>query len=443
MNNIYEESEILLIAGIFKFPYRAFDAIKLIKPVMFSSRPHQNIFRVILNLAQKGIEPSIFLVRAELSQSNMLEESGGEEYITQLSLTESNISNIEEYCRIVESGFKQRELLKIGNEVVTSSLRTDNPDTVITRTIKNLDKLITDTNNDQIVFLGDILDKLFVVLKDRKENPDKIGIPTGFNIVDAVTTGYQPGELWLIGGRPSMGKTALLYSSFLNAAKLGNPVLLINREMNLLNILERMYSTTTGIPLINIRTGNLSPEQYQKLENARQELKKIPFYIDNSWNGDDTYVVSTIRRYHYMKGVKLVGLDYIQLLAERSMESTHELGRISRNLKLVAGELGISCIVLSQLNRDVEKREDKRPLMSDLRQSGNLEEDADYMIALYRDEVYTVNSRKAGIMEFIIRKARNGPCETFDLAFDPHTVTIRNIAEFDSARKARNVKQPK
>jgi replicative DNA helicase len=135
-------------------------------------------------------------------------------------------------------------------------------------------------------------------------------------------------------------------------------------------------------------------------------------------------MLATIRKYHQIKNIEVVGLDYIQLMVERGDESTHELGRLSRHIKLLSGELGITTIVLSQLNREVDKRDDHRPLMSDLRQSGNLEEDADYMVALYREEAYVTNSPKAGTIEYIIRKARNGPIGSYDLRYDASTVTI-------------------
>lgn len=424
--SLFEEGEIYYLSTLLKNTSLVFDAIKEIRHYMFSSRVHQNIFKAMTNLAKRGLESSLFLVKSELATMKVLDESGGEEYLKQLALTPSYPNSFDEYKRIILKGFKQRELQRIGGLIVDYAGRDNNPEEIISEALKRLDKLIVNSSDSEVVQLGDVLDDLFTNLEIRKTTKDNGGITTGYPKLDLATTGYRGGELWLIGARPSMGKTTYLYNSFLNVAKTDNGVLIINREMNIQSVLERFYSIESGVPLMNIRNGDLSEEQYAKLHIAKDTMRNLPIYVDNSWIGDDNFVISTIRKYSRTKGIKVVGVDYIQLLTERSADSTHELGRISRNLKLLAGELDITNVVLSQLNREVEKRDDKRPMMSDLRQSGNLEEDADYMIALYRDEVYTMNSRKAGILEFIIRKARNGPLGTYELLFDGATVSIKD-----------------
>jgi replicative DNA helicase len=331
---------------------------------------------------------------------------------------------MDEYKRIVITGFKQRELQRLGGVIIDYAGKYSNPDEIISEVTKRLDRLVVNSSIGDVIQLGDVLDDLFTSLENRKQNKDSGGITTGFPKLDLFTTGYRPGEVWLFGARPSMGKTTFLYNSFLNVAKKGYGTLIINREMSIHSILERFYAMESKVPLLNIRNGDLTDAQYEKLRSAKEVLKDLPIHIDNSWISDDNFITATIRKYQRTKDIKVVGLDYIQLLTERSADSTHELGRISRNLKLLSGELGITSVILSQLNREVEKRDDKRPLMSDLRQSGNLEEDADYMIALYRDDVYVMNSRKAGVLEAIIRKARNGPTGICEFKFDGSIVSI-------------------
>jgi len=241
--------------------------------------------------------------------------------------------------------------------------------------------------------------------------------------------GYSECEVGMSGARPSIGKTALLVKSGLAGASAGVPFLLVNREMTILPLLERIYSVLTGISFSNIRLGKVTEDEIKRIQVAREYIRTKPFYIDNTWSGDEHVLYNIIRKFHHKVGIRIVGIDYIQLLAERDENSTATLGRISRNIKLLSGELGLTTIVLSQLSRDVEYRDDKRPLMKDLRQSGNLEEDADIMASLYRDEVYTANSPLAGIMEFIIRKQRNGPIGTCHLKFDGETVNVSDLSE--------------
>ena len=444
--NLFEEAEIYYLAILLKNPAYIFDAIKDMRLYMFSSRVHQSIYKAMMRLAKRGLESSLFLVKTELVAINLLDDAGGDDYLKQLALTPVSANSVDEYKKIIIKGFKQRELQRLGGVIIDRAGEYNNPDEIISELIKNLDRLIINSSQSEVVQLGDVLDDLFTSLENRKQNKDDDGITTGFPKIDLTTTGYRPGELWLIGARPSMGKTTYLYNSFLEVAKQGKASLIINREMSLHSILERFYSMESRIPLLNIRNGDLSEEQYAKLLLAKDNLKNLPIYIDNSWIGDDNYVISTIRKYQRTKDVKVVGIDYIQLLTERSADSTHELGRISRNLKLLSGELGITTVVLSQLNREVEKRDDKRPLMNDLRQSGNLEEDADYMVALYRDEVYVMNTRKAGILEAIIRKARNGAIGVYELLFDGKTVSITDPSKGlnfnDESKQTKRQRKP-
>jgi replicative DNA helicase len=311
----------------------------------------------------------------------------------------------------------------LGSRIVKLAEKND-PSVVISRTSKFLDSLSIIGSHEEVVYIGDIVDTTINQIRERAKNPGVQGITTGFPTIDRDTTGYCPGELWYIGARPSMGKTTFLHRSLLEIAKTGVPVLLINREMYLNNVTERLLSVISRVPFHNIRSGFLADGEMPRLEMSSKLLQELPIYIDNNWTGDENYLLSTVRKYHQLKKIRIVGIDYIQLLVPRSDESLQELGRLSRSLKLLSGELGITVIVLSQLNRKVEERPDKRPQMHDLRQAGYLEEDGDYMIGLYRDEFYRANSPDAGKVEFIFRKARNSIPDTYILNFDGATVTI-------------------
>jgi replicative DNA helicase len=332
-------------------------------------------------------------------------------------------SDLSEFTQSLDNAFKGRELIRLSNEIPKSLEKLDS-NTVISKVGKRLDKLTQASGGQDVILLGDILDSTLDTISERRANPGLQGITTGFPKVDAVTTGYGKGELWYIGARPSVGKTAILLKSLLEVSKTGVATLLINREMNLININERLYSMVSRVPFLNIRSGNLTDREMKALSEAKEELRELPFFIDNNWLGNEIYVLSTIRKYHHTHGVRIVGLDYIQLMVARSSESVHELGSLSRSMKLLSGELEITSIILSQLNRDVEGKPDHRPEMHHLRQSGNLEEDGDYMVGLYRDDIYNTNSPVEGTMEYNILKGRNAPRGTYILRYDAPTVTV-------------------
>jgi len=395
---------------------------KIIPPMLIGDN-NQMIYRVMLKLAKRGIEPSKILVKNELIKDNTYLAIGGEEYINELLMKESDEKHLFEYTSAISDGYKSRELLKLSGSL-SKLVGKNDPSEIISRTSKFLDSLSILGSHEEVVYLGDIVDSTLNKIIERTKNPGIQGLSTGFPSIDKDTTGFCAGELWYIGARPSMGKTTILYKSILENAMAGIPVLLINREMYLNNVNERLLSMISRVPFYNIRSGFLAEGELEKLQTCSKYLQELPFYIDNNWTGDENYLLSTIRKYHQLKKIRIVGIDYIQLLVPRSDESLQELGRLSRSLKLLAGELGITIVILSQLNRKLEERQDKRPQMYDLRQAGYLEEDGDYMVGLYRDELYRANSPDAGKVEFIVRKARNSMPSTYVLNFDGNTVTI-------------------
>lgn len=218
--------------------------------------------------------------------------------------------------------------------------------------------------------------------------------------------------------------SAVMCNSSLSTAKEGNPNLIFSYEMPKNTLIDRFLSLETKIGISDIRLGLINQKQIDELSEATKIIDGLPIYIDTNFAGNIGYLSSTIRRYKRLHDIKVVYLDYIQLMAERSTNATNELGQISRELKLLANNLGIGIVIFSQLNRLLEVRPDKRPILSDLRQSGNLEEDADVAAFLYRDEYYNKESRDVGVLEFIIRKNRNGAVGTIPLMFDPTTTTI-------------------
>jgi len=421
LNN--EEIDEAFLSLLLKNGILIYSIMDKVTPPMLSGDNNQTIFRTMLKLARRGIEPARLLVKNELVRDGSFLAIGGDEYINELLLKETDENHLFEYVSAISDNYKKRELTKLGSRLGKLAEKND-PAVVISRASKFLDNLSVIGSHEEVIYLGDIVDNTMHLIRERTKNPGIQGISTGFPCIDRDTTGYCAGELWYIGARPSMGKSTFLHKSLLESAMAGVPVLLVNREMYINNINERLLSMITRIPYFSIRSGYLSDVEMSKLEACGKFLQGLPIYIDNNWTGDENYLLSTIRKYHQLKKIRIVGIDYIQLLVPRSDESLQELGRMSRSLKLLAGELGITIVILSQLNRKLEERQDKRPQMYDLRQAGYLEEDGDYMVGLYRDELYRANSPDSGKVEFIVRKARNSMPNTYMLNFDGPTVTI-------------------
>lgn len=417
------ETDEAFLSLLMKEGHLIYEAIERIEPGMLSGTSNQAIYRVMIELAREGQEPSKMLVRQALIKHRILDKVGGNDYLNNLYQIDTKPSELFSYMQAIDDAFKGRALISISNEI-PKSLEIYNSDKVISLLDKKLEKLSRVGAGQDVILLSDILDDTLETIELRRTHPGVQGISTGFPKVDKITTGYGKGELWYIGARPSVGKTALLLKSLMEIARDGIPTLLINREMNILNINERLYSMVSRVPYLSIRSGDLTDKEMDALASAKDQLKDLPFFIDNNWLGNEMYVLSAIRKYHQLEGVQVVGLDYIQLLVARSSESTHELGNLSRSLKLLVGELEITGIILSQLNRDVESTDTKRPQLHHLRQSGNLEEDADYMVGLYRDDIYNINSPDEGTMEYIILKGRNAPRGTYMLRYDAPTVTV-------------------
>lgn len=418
------EIELALLTALIKDSTIIYSVGKRLSPEMFSSSVHAVIYKAIQNVVKRGVDIDLILLKSELMSMNQFEETGADAYLTILDDNSNyKLSSVPQYIEKVHESFKRRLLISVSNKI-PKLIENYGIDAVITKVNQALDRIVENTLDSDTIALGEGLDLALEGIRIRMESGDIAGISTGFVEVDEMTGGYYEGEVWYVGARPSMGKTTFLLKSFLNVSSTGTPCLLFSKEMNLQALNNRILSTVSGINSLSMRAGTITPDDLELLEKAKESIKDYPLYLDSNFLGDIDYIEATIRRYHHLFGIKLIGLDYIQLLAERSTESTHELGRISRRLKLLANELGLTVVILSQVNRSCELREDKRPLMADLRQSGNLEEDADLMVALYREDMYIRNSPREGVMEFIIRKARNGPIGTIDLKFLNATADI-------------------
>lgn len=393
---------------------------------MMSSISHQLIFQEIESLNNKQLVPDVQLVSNALDSSGNLSKVGGREYLDYLISQDYNKENLKEWCTTLIASYKGRVYVSAASKVKADLLTLDNVDDSIRDFRHTLDTLTEASGGGSTVHIGDGIKKSFDDIVARTSNPGIRGVSWGMKDIDVTTGGKCGGDLWILGGRPGAGKSATLCNSILADGKVGAPVLFFEKEMNYQSLIERLVAIDSGVPIQNIRLGILDKKQIEEIGLSMRKIREYPIYLDTSFNSDIHYLESTVYKYKAIKGIKIVYLDYLQLMCERGDNQTAELGQISRMCKLIANDQDVCVIAASQLNRAVESRDNKRPVMSDLRQSGNLEEDADYVIGLYRDEYYNQESKYKGMMEYIILKARNGPVGTITLRFDPESNRLGN-----------------
>lgn len=397
-----------------------------IKPFMFGSSIHTTISNAMFELGEKRNVPEITMLLTYLQSNDRLKDAGGAEYINYIYNQSFVKENLNEFERIIVETFKTRQLKMLASQL-QGELNTTSVDAVIENAKKGLDSISQLTSSEQTLSVDQISHDAWNGLMERVAHPGIRGVTTGLKHLDLITGGYNKGALWLIGGRPGSGKTTQLCNSALAVAKADEPVLIFTLEMSNVQIIERMISIETGIHYSDIRNGTLKKEQLEQISDCIRYFRTLPIYVDSNVSANDAYFASVTRKYHKEKGVRVTFFDYIQLGTERDEGQMMALGKFSRTGKLLAKDLNITNVLYSQLSRSVEQRDDKHPILPDLRQSGNLEEDADVVGFIYRDEYYYPNTTKyKGIMEFILAKHRDGETGTLFNTFDAPCLRIKS-----------------
>jgi replicative DNA helicase len=423
-------AEVVLLGTILAYGHLIHKVGPRIGAYMFETTPHKTLYEAMQKCAKEGADASSIFIVTKLKERGSFDNIGGQNFLDSLMEHRERQENIQPLMTIVQDEYKRRELKKFSATIPGALATGGSPNKIISSLSNSLNKLLEEIGTPDVVKLSDVLNITYNDVLERRKNPGIQGFSTGFENVDKRTGGFLKGDIWYIASRPSHGKSSWALKACMNMAQDGNPVLMINREMSIGSIGERMLSIASGIPLQDIRMGDIPKESLNKFEEGKEMLVDLPIFIDNNFIGQIDYIIAVIRKYHQLYKIKVVAVDYIQLIVDRTSESVHLLGDASRRLKLLANELEITVLILSQVNRECEKREDKRPLMADLRQSGNMEEDADFMVALYREKVYNDNPPEGDQMEFIFRKCRNAPIGTELLRFDDDTVNVKE-SEFD------------
>lgn len=416
------ESEEALLSILVRNPEKLYE-VGTLKSEFFTSFQTRATFNALSQMISEGLVPDRGLLLDRLVRTNEL-DAVGTGFIDKLINSEHSSVNFKEYAKNVVDSFIAKNLMGMGPQIHEWLNHNQDVYSVVGKVSENLSALMSHGLVNATKTVGEWGQTYIEEFKERVKNPGNRFHTTGFPRINALTGGIAPGDLWIIAARPSMGKSSWIVNSVLESAKQGLTSLVFSKEMNAESLVDRMVSIETGLNLHNVRNGIVMPNQVDKVVKAVKGFSDLPIILDSNFMGNIDYVGSVIRKYNHRQKIDLVYVDYAQLLAERGDNSTHELGRIVRNLKLMAEDMGLGIHLASQLNRLVELRDNKRPILSDLRQSGNLEEDSDLVAFLYRDEKYNSNSDFKGKMEYIIRKQRNGATGTVTLNFDENTTKI-------------------
>lgn len=400
--------------------------LRNVKIETFYFKNHQELYKAILEMYKNKIAIDIITLNSFLQENGLLEEIGGTKVLIELVNYVPNLLYLEEYISLINDKFLRRSLIKLGYKVINSAYVTNLPlETILNNLELEVFNLTNEIKTQKIYTNAELLSNVFLELKQKSLNPTLAGLASGFYELDSFTQGFQKSDLIIIAGRPSMGKTALSLNIGLNIIKnLALPVVFFSLEMSKEQLIYRLLTTETSISSIKLKTGNLYKDDWLKLNEIIQNLSNLPLFIDDTPNPTIQDIKMKIKKVIFEQNqIGLVVIDYLQLMQNSKFKTenrSQELSQITRSLKNIAREFQVPIIALSQLSRNVENRNNKRPILSDLRESGSIEQDADVVLMLYRESYYNSNSITIdNSVQLIIAKQRNGPVGTVDLQFDP------------------------
>lgn len=415
-----QEAEQAVLGSILIEPSVMISVQETLKAEDFYRQAHVRLYQVMSQLSERGEPIDLVTLTTELQNKNLLGEMGGVPYLTELVNTVPTAANVDYYVRIVEEKSILRRLIRTATQIATLGYTVEED---IMDVINEAEKKILSLSQQKIrggfTSMRDVLMESYEHIERLHFNKGELaGLPSGFVDLDRMTSGFKGSELIIIASRPAMGKTAFALNLVQNAAvRSQKPVAFFSLEMSASQLAMRMLAAEGNIDAQVFRTGKLSEEDWGKLTMAMSTLSEAPIYIDDTPGVNVFDIRAKLRRLQKEKGVGMVVIDYLQLIQGRGESRQQEISEISRSLKLMARELNVPVIALSQLSRGVEQRQDKRPMLSDLRESGSIEQDADVVAFLHRDDYYNEESEKKNIAEVIIGKQRSGPVGKVELLF--------------------------
>ncbi|WP_179316790.1 replicative DNA helicase [Winogradskyella undariae] len=422
------------------------EVIDILSPDAFYKEAHKHIFEAIFKLFENSEPIDLLTVSSQLKKDQKLEASGGDFYLISLTQRVSSSAHIEFHARIILQKFIQRSLIKISNEIIEEAY--DETKDVFDL-LDTAEAKLYEVTQGNVKKSTESAQSLVIQAKKKIEEMSNkegmSGIPTGFNKLDELTSGWQPSDLIIVAARPGMGKTAITLTMARNMAVDSNiPVAFFSLEMSSVQLITRLISSETTLSSEKLRTGKLEKHEWEQLNVKVKALENAPLFIDDTPSLSIFDLRAKARRLASQYGIKMIMIDYLQLMtaggSQKGGNREQEISMISRNLKALAKELSVPVIALSQLSRAVETRGgSKRPLLSDLRESGAIEQDADIVSFIYRPEYYKIDewddderSPTAGQGEFIVAKHRNGGLENIRLKFVGHLGKFENLDDFDT-----------
>ena len=411
-------------------------AIEVLKEDDFYREDNKIIYTALLNIYNRAEPIDIITLKSELSSMGKLEAVGGLEYIAQLPDKVPTTANVERYVKIVEEKSMLRNLVKTANEIINLGYdETENVEDIMDIAEKKIFDVMQRKNSKGYTPIKDILIDSFTQLENLYNQKGSItGVPSGFVELDRKTAGLHGSELILIAARPAMGKTAFALNIGTYAAtRAGCPVAIFSLEMSKEQLANRILCSEALVDSNKVRTGELEDEEWGKLAQTSGELSTAEIYVDDTPGISVMEIRAKCRKLKLEKNIGLVIIDYLQLIqgsGKRGASREQEIAEISRSLKILAKELNVPVIALSQLSRAVEGRPDHRPMLSDLRESGSIEQDADIVMFLYRDDYYNEDSEKKNIAEVILAKHRGGSTGTVELLWLGNYTKFANIEKY-------------
>lgn len=438
------EAEMSVLGGILLDEQALDRVLEILRPEDFYRESHRKIFESLIDLSEKSEPADMVTLAANLQSRQLLESIGGHAYLATLVDYVPTAANIVYYCRLVKEKAIARHLISVATDIATSGYAGGNMEQVLDQAEKAIFEIAENRTRPSYFAVREILKDTFKNIEKLYERKELVtGVPTGYTDLDRMTAGLQPGDLVVVAGRPSMGKTAFClniaeYAAVKSERKVAT--LIFSLEMGKEQLVQRLLCSVARVDASRLRTGNLGDSDWPKLTDAAGELSGAKIYIDDTPAISVLELRSKARRLKAQENIGLIIVDYLQLMRGNNPESRQqEISDISRSLKALAKELSVPVMALSQLNRSLENRTDKRPVMADLRESGAIEQDADVIMFVYRDEVYCPHCKKheecnenhRGAAEIVIGKQRNGPIGTVNLAFRGEFTRFENLARRD------------
>ncbi len=409
------EAEMSVLGAALFDPEAIFKLVEILRPNYFYSDIHKAIYEVMLSLFDKGTPVDIITVKDKLHETGKLGDIGGEEYLANLAESVSTSAHVVDHARIVKEKYYLRSLIAIATKIVESSYdQSREAKEVLDEAEQLIFQISTENVDGSVSSMKELVKDTLASIEALSQRKELVtGIPSGFHKLDELTAGLHNSDLIILAARPSMGKSAFALNICEYAAiEEKVPVAFFSLEMSKEQLAQRLLCSVARINAQNVRTGFISKEDGMRMVRVSPKLAEAPIFIDDTPGISVMELRGKVRRLKSRHNIGLVIVDYLQLMQvgmAGRRERHQEIAEISRRLKAIAREVNIPVIALSQLSREVEKRPDKRPQLSDLRESGSIEQDADLVLFLYREEYYNPNEENKGKAEVIIAKQRNGP----------------------------------